>query len=97
MLDRAAAERKRWEASSDDQKRLFRSRLANPKGVDWATFHRDVTAMCDAAVARDPQGTSGGFGTLGNLAAKIRTVRAQNDFKVSQFRILDFLKVRKRR
>jgi len=30
--------------------------------------------MCDAAVAHDPRGTSSGFGTLGNSAAKIRTM-----------------------
>ena len=76
MLDHAAAEQKQWEALSNNPKQRFQLRLANPKGVDWATFHRDVTAMCNAAMARDPQGTSGGFRTLGNSAAKIQTVRA---------------------
>ena len=38
--------------------------------------HLYVMAMCNTAVASDPQVTSGRFGLLSNSAAKIRTVCA---------------------
>jgi hypothetical protein len=48
--------------------------LVHPKGVHWNLFRADVLAMCDAAIRRDPAGVSGGSGTLGHTANKIRAV-----------------------
>ena len=51
-----------------------RHNLKYSKGVHWNQFRKDVLGMCDAAISRDPSGTSGGTGTLGHTAKKIKDV-----------------------
>jgi len=52
------------------------SELANtmihPLAVDWDTLKSDVSAMCDAAMIRDPEGASLGTGHLGFTAKKVK-------------------------
>jgi hypothetical protein len=49
-------------------------RVLNPKGVDWDLFREDVFAMCNAALTKDPDHGTGGSGTLGHAAKKIKDV-----------------------
>jgi hypothetical protein len=49
-------------------------RVLNPKGVDWDLYREDVFAMCNAALAKDPDDGTGGSGTLGHAAKKIKDV-----------------------
>jgi hypothetical protein len=56
--------------------------LVHPKGVDWNLFRADVLAMCDAAIQRDPSGVSGGSGTLGHTANKIKAVSRKCAFPI---------------
>lgn len=69
VLDRVRQHRERVFSSSH-----IAPELLHPKGVHWDQFRDDVVNMCDAAIARDPQGMSGGTGTLGNAAKKIKDV-----------------------
>ena len=66
-----------------------RFQVPNPKGVDWDLFRQDVIAMCDAAVARDPdEGEDDGPGTLGYAIRKIKEVSSlaeDNAFSFSLF------------
>lgn len=49
-------------------------KLIHPKGVHWDQFRDDMLQMCDAAIARDPDGANGGRGTLGHAAEKTKNV-----------------------
>ena len=49
-------------------------RVLHQKGVHWDLFRKDVLAMCEAAMKRDPLGTTGGSGTLGHAANKVKNV-----------------------
>ena len=66
-----------------------RFHVPNPKGVEWDLFRQDVIAMCDAAVARDPdEGEDDGPGTLGYAIKKIKEVSSlaeDNAFSFSLF------------
>ena len=66
-----------------------RFQVPNPKGVEWDLFRQDVIAMCDAAVARDPdEGEDDGPGTLGYAIRKIKEVSSlaeDNAFSFSLF------------
>jgi hypothetical protein len=49
--------------------------LVHPTEVHWKLFWADVLAMCNVAIQRDPAGVvSGGSGTLGHTANKIKAV-----------------------
>ena len=52
-------------------------RVLHPKGVDWDLFRSDMLAMCNAGIARDPQGAEGKSGTLGHAAKKIKELMDQ--------------------
>jgi hypothetical protein len=60
--------------------------LLHPKGVHWDQFRDDVVQMCDAAIARDPDGADGGRGTLGHAANKTKTV----SLRVCVRRVVEF-------
>ena len=46
--------------------------MVQPFAVDWETFNADVISMCDAAMARDPDGVELGSGHLGWAANKVK-------------------------
>ena len=54
-----------------DYKELAKTML-HPLGVDWELLKSDVSAMCDAALIRDPDGVSLGTGHLGFTAMKVK-------------------------
>ena len=69
VLDRARQQKERFFSSSRTAPDLI-----HPKGVHWDLFRDDVIKMCDAAISRDPDGISGGRGTLGHAANKTKNV-----------------------
>lgn len=69
ILDRVRQHKERTFSSTAPE-------LLHPKGINWDAFRDDVVQMCDAAVARDPDGGQGGKGTLGAAAVKIKNVSA---------------------
>lgn len=46
--------------------------MIHPLAVDWDRLKSDVSAMCDAAMIRDPDGASLGSGHLGFTAKKVK-------------------------
>jgi hypothetical protein len=56
-----------------NRKKKLNSRVLHAKGVDWELFLKDVTGMCDAAVACESKVT-GGSGTISVTASKIKEV-----------------------
>ncbi len=46
--------------------------MIHPLSVDWDMLKSDVSAMCDAATIRDPEGASLGSGHLGFAAKKVK-------------------------
>lgn len=46
--------------------------MIHPLSVDWDMLKSDVSAMCDAAMIRDPDGASLGSGHLGFTAKKVK-------------------------
>jgi hypothetical protein len=56
-----------------NRKKKLNSRVLHTKGVDWELFLKDVTGMCDAAVACESKVT-GGSGTISVTASKIKEV-----------------------
>ena len=60
------------EAGDDlDLDTLARS-MCHPVAVDWDLLKSDVDSMCDAAMARDPDGVNLGSGHLGFTARKVK-------------------------
>lgn len=55
----------------DDYSELAKT-MIHPLAVDWDTLKADVSAMCDAAMLRDPDGASLGTGHLGFTAKKVK-------------------------
>lgn len=70
VLDRVRQQKERSFSSSS----RTAPALLHPNGVHWDQFRDDVVQMCDAAIARDPDGADGGRGTLGHAANKTKTV-----------------------
>jgi hypothetical protein len=50
-------------------------RVLHTKGVDWNLFRDDVLGMCEAAVARDSDESTGACGSLTHAANKLKEVR----------------------
>lgn len=63
--------------------------LIHPKGIDWDQFRDDVVQMCDAAIARDPEGVNGGRGTLGHTA--VLTKNVSRFVRICLFRLVSSL------
>lgn len=51
--------------------------VLHPKGVNWDLFRQDVISMCEAAIARNPEGSDVGAGTLQHAVGKIRDLLEQ--------------------
>jgi hypothetical protein len=60
------------EHSDEAEYRELAKTMLHPLGVDWDTLKADVSAMCDAAMIRDPDGASLGTGHLGFTAKKVK-------------------------
>jgi hypothetical protein len=50
-------------------------RVLHTKGVDWNLFRDDVLGMCEAAIARDLDESTGARGSLTHAANKLKEVR----------------------
>lgn len=50
-------------------------RVLHTKGVDWNLFRDDVLGMCEAAIARDSDESTGARGSLTHAANKLKEVR----------------------
>jgi hypothetical protein len=50
-------------------------RVLHTKGVDWNLFRDDVLGMCEAAIARDSEESTGARGSLTHAANKLKEVR----------------------